>query len=1171
MASKSGAVQENKQNERVQLLSDLASSLLLSDNPREILDEVFKRLSAHLGLEAYFNYLVAEDGSRLRLYNYAGVPEHIAREIEWLDYGQAVCGCVARDKERIIAEDVQCSADPRTGLIKSLGITAYCCHPLIAHDKLIGTLSFGTRNRTKFAQDEIELMRIVSNLIASVLERKRVEEALKLTQFALDNFGESAIWLTKDGRIVYVNQAACRSLGYSREELLSMHIWDIDPNYPREGIWELWSVRKLDHYTKFESTHVAHDGRVFPVEVTSSFTRYGDEEYLITFDRDITERKRAEEALRGALLEASRFREAMENVSAYIYMKDLQSRYIYANKPTLELFGCSTEELVGSGDDRFFPPETVKRLREVDLRVFAGERTYEEIDVADTGSGRRVYLEIKTPIYEDLDRKTICGLLGISTDITERKRAEEALRESEKQYRGIVEDQTELICLYDLEGKITFVNDAYCRYFGKNREELIGHTFMPLIVEEDREAVKAGIAGLTPENPLVTIEQRALLPDGSVAWQEWKNRIVFDRQGRPTGYQAVGRDITERKRAEESLRKSEKFLDSVFEGIQEGISILDKDMNIIKVNHAMKKWYSHMLPLVGKKCYQAYHGRTSACEVCPSLRAMKEKTMQTDIVPYISESGFAGWMELYSSPLKDDQGNVIGVIEHVRDVTERKRAEKALRESESRLSLAQQAGHVGVFDWDLVTNKAVWTPELEDIFGIPHGQFENVYDGWAKRVHPEDLPRVEKFFKDWMQSGRDNEEWEYRFIKNGEVRWISARGQIFYDQIGKPLRMIGTNVDITERKRAEEALKRAEEFTHSTLDSLPSNIAVLDESGTIVFANRQWMKFGRENDVCPVESIDVGSNYFRVCREAKGPHSDEAPDAMRGMLSVLNGEKDNFELEYPCHSPDKKRWFTMRVAPIKAGTFHGIIVAHTDITRRKLSEEALADEKARAELYIDLMGHDINNYNQIAMGYLELIDGIVEDEKLKELVAKPIDAISSSSHLIDNVRNLQKARTGQYKAKAIDLDKILSRLKAQYSKVPGKNVTISYTHDPGCVIVADSLIKDVFSNLIWNAIKHSHSESVQINLELKRCREDGREYCQVIVEDDGPGIPDELKEKIFTRFKRGDKKASGKGLGLYLVKTLVESYHGKVWAEDRIKGDHTKGAKFVVMLPAVKK
>ena len=142
---------------------------------------------------------------------------------------------------------------------------------------------------------------------------------------------------------------------------------------------------------------------------------------------DITELKQTELALRAALTEAGRFREALDHVTAFIYMKDRDHRYVYANRPTLELFGIPAQALPGSPDTRFFPPETVERLHAIDDRVFAGERTTEEIDTVDGQGRRRIYWEIKTPIYTDERRDTVWGLCGISTDITARKLTEEAL------------------------------------------------------------------------------------------------------------------------------------------------------------------------------------------------------------------------------------------------------------------------------------------------------------------------------------------------------------------------------------------------------------------------------------------------------------------------------------------------------------------------------------------------------------------------------------------------------------------------------------------------------------------------------------------------------------------------------------------------------------------------
>jgi PAS domain S-box-containing protein len=154
-----------------------------------------------------------------------------------------------------------------------------------------------------------------------------------------------------------------------------------------------------------------------------------------------------------------------------------------------------------------------------------------------------------------LKRVSIQGgtVLYACRDVTERKRAEEALRQNEEHYRGIVEDQTELICRFLPDGTLTFVNGAYCRYFQRTPEDLVGRTFWPLIPPEQHEASRAFLASLTPDRPVATIEHEVLAPAEEARWQQWTDRAFFDPHGRVVEYQAVGRDVTERKRAERAL------------------------------------------------------------------------------------------------------------------------------------------------------------------------------------------------------------------------------------------------------------------------------------------------------------------------------------------------------------------------------------------------------------------------------------------------------------------------------------------------------------------------------------------------------------------------------------------------------------------------------------------
>jgi signal transduction histidine kinase len=246
-----------------------------------------------------------------------------------------------------------------------------------------------------------------------------------------------------------------------------------------------------------------------------------------------------------------------------------------------------------------------------------------------------------------------------------------------------------------------------------------------------------------------------------------------------------------------------------------------------------------------------------------------------------------------------------------------------------------------------------------------------------------------------------------------------------------------------------------------------------------------------------------------------------------------------------------------------------------ELDEREKMEEALAEAKSHAELYLDLMGHDINNLNQIGIGYLEMAMESTDLDTMKSLIEKPLEVMKSASQIIDNVRKIKRISEEGLKKDAalnvINLCALLPELKERYSSVKDRKVTINIIAPPLCFIKANNLITDVFSNLIDNAIKHSQPNAdLEINIRLERVKEKGKEYYLCSVEDNGPGIPDWIKDKLFMRFQRGETTAHGKGLGLYLVKMLVESYKGAIWVEDKVPGDYTKGARFVIMLPAVK-
>lgn len=372
--------------------------------------------------------------------------------------------------------------------------------------------------------------------------------------------------------------------------------------------------------------------------------------------------------------------------------------------------------------------------------------------------------------------------------------------------------------------------------------------------------------------------------------------------------------------------------------------------------------------------------------------------------------------------------------------------------------------------------------------------------------------------------------------------------------------------DITERKRMEKDLK----FSKAELDRAQK----IAHMGSWEWDLQRW-KLYWSAETFRIMGLDPSNTKPDTGTLLKYVHPEDR-NRVRKFLTAAKAQPAAGKIDFRVIAEDGKLKhihlegdveFDELGKPLRAfGVFH-------DVTERKLIEAELKDAKAQAELYLDLMGHDINNMNQIAMGYLELAietvkeGGSIDGDNLF-LIEKPMETLWSNSRLISNVRKVRREQTRAYKLEIIDIDKLLRGVRDEFIGITGRYVEINIAtrHSPG--VKANELLKDVFVNLVGNAIKHSDpGKALTINIYAGVALSNGKPYCKVAIEDNGPGIPDDLKKQLFDLQSLDKARTSGKGLGLSLTNMLVRDFGGRLMVENRITEDYRQGSRFIVMLP----
>ncbi|MGZ7135505.1 MAG: PAS domain S-box protein, partial [Methanobacterium sp.] len=735
------------------------------------------------------------------------------------------------------------------------------------------------------------------------------------------------------------------------------------------------------------------------------------------------------------------------------------------------------------------------------------------------------------------------------------------------------------------------VNESYAKLTGYSRNELIGKNSVELNIinpkERDGYITKfkdnCSIKDMECEITTKSGEKRDVISSTEPIKINDETQII-----------SFVYDITERKKAEEAILESEEKLRTLFETMPVSISVLDRDRNVIYENSALEeilgltKEELAMGKYAKRKYIKSDMTEMSSDEI-PSTKALNEQKPIKDVeIGIIKEDNRIIWTNVNAIPLSFSDWRVLIVTS---DITGRKKAEIALRESEAELARAQHIAHIGSYKWDLLTDEVKWSDESYRLLGMTPGELEPKYELFLNFIVPEDRDMVNEAVRRGIDTG-ENFNFTYNIIgKDGNSRIILSENETIKDESGKVIKMYGTNQDITELKKAEEelresrdnleeqvkertreleeafdSLKESEQRYRTLFNSTPDYTILVGVDGNLIDINKA------AQEITGLSSYDlIGKNFT----ELEILVDEEMPLHMEKFSQILKVETvDSYESRF-VDKNGEIRYVETYLEPLKKDNeiFAFDVISH-DITERKKAEEQLKEtikelKRSNQELqqFAYVASHDLQEPLRTIASFTQLLERRYKgqlDSNADEFMDYIVEAATRMKAQIEGLLEYSRVVTKGEEFELVDMNNVLNKtLKILDTSIIESDTKITSDELPN--VMGDTLqLERVFQNLISNAIKfRKRKEPPKIHISAYKS-EDEKEYI-FSVQDNGIGIEKQYLERIFNIFQRLHTRDvyKGTGIGLSIVKRIIERHGDRIWVES----EFGVGSTFYFILP----